>query len=116
MVAASVTRRPAANSDLMPSRLSISPIYLRAAAMHHHRIDGGLLQQHDVAGKAARRRLLPHGMAAIFHDDGLVVVLLHMGQRLREDAGGVERSDVIMKGSRLERDAFKSKRIALATR
>jgi hypothetical protein len=61
---------------------------LRAAAMDHHRIDRGLLEQHDVAGKAARRILLAHGVAAVFHDDGLVVVLLHVRQRFGKNAGG----------------------------
>ena len=59
---------------------------LRAAAVHHHRIDGGLLQQHDVAGEIARRLLLAHGVAAVFHDDDFLVVALHVRQRLDEDA------------------------------
>jgi hypothetical protein len=59
--------------------------------MHHHRIDRGLLQQHDVAGEASCRRLFAHGVAAIFHHDDLVVILLHMGQRFRQNAGDLER-------------------------
>ena len=59
---------------------------LRAAAVHHHRIDRGLLQQHDVAGEIARGLLLAHGMAAVFDDDDLLVVALHVRQRLRQDA------------------------------
>ena len=54
--------------------------------MHDHRIDGGLLHQHDVAGEASRHLLLAHGVAAVFHDDGLLVVALHMGKRFRQDA------------------------------
>ena len=60
---------------------------LRAAAVHDHRIDRGLLEQHDVAGELAREIFLAHGMAAVFHDDDLVVVALHVGQRFGEDAG-----------------------------
>ena len=59
---------------------------LRAAAVHHHRIDGGLLEQHDVAGEIARQLLLAHGVAAVFDHDDLLVVALHMRQRLRQDA------------------------------
>ena len=60
---------------------------LRPAAMHHHRIDGGLLEQHDVAGEIARRLLLAHGVAAVFHHDDLLVVALHVRQRFGQDAG-----------------------------
>ena len=60
---------------------------LRPAAVHHDRIDRGLLQQHDVAGEFARQAFLAHGMAAIFDDDGLFVVALHVGQRFRQDTG-----------------------------
>ena len=90
IVALSVMRRPSANSDLMPSRLSMSPD-LRPAAVHHDRIDRGLLHQHDVAREALRRRLVAHRVAAVFHHDDLLVVLLHVRQRLDEDAGLVLR-------------------------
>ena len=60
---------------------------LRAAAMHDHRIDRGLLQQHDIAGEFARQILRAHGVAAVFHDDDFLVVALHIGQRFGEDAG-----------------------------
>jgi hypothetical protein len=33
-------------------------------------------------------------MAAIFDDDGFLVILLHMRQRLGQDAGLIERTDV----------------------
>jgi hypothetical protein len=62
--------------------------------MHHHRIDGGLLQQNDVARKRLRDLLRAHGMAAIFDDDGFIVILLHVRQRLGQDAGLVERTDM----------------------
>ena len=59
---------------------------LRAAAVHHHRIDRGLLEQHHVAGEIARGLLLAHGVAAIFHHDDFLVVALHVRQRLGQDA------------------------------
>src|SRR4051794_28158902 len=61
--------------------------------MHHHRIDRGLLEQHDVAGKILRGLLVAHGMAAILDDDGFLVILLHVRQRFGQDAGLVERGD-----------------------
>ncbi len=62
--------------------------------MHHHRIDRGLLQQNDVAGERLGDVLGAHGMAAIFDDDGFLVILLHVRQRLGQDAGLIERTDV----------------------
>ncbi len=55
--------------------------------MHHHGIDRGLLEQHDVAGEIARGLFVAHGVAAIFYDDDFLVVLLHVRQRFRQDAG-----------------------------
>ena len=93
MVAASVMRKPGGEF-----RLDAEPLEhgrdLRPAAMHHHRIDRGLLQQHDVAGKGFGGFLGAHGMAAIFDDDGFLVILLHMRQRFRQDAGLIERADI----------------------
>ena len=60
---------------------------LRAAAVHHDRIDGGLFQQHDIAGEAAGVFFVAHGVAAIFHDDDFLVVALHMRQRFGQHAG-----------------------------
>jgi hypothetical protein len=78
-------------------RLDAEPVQhrrdLRAATMHHHRIDRGLFQQHDVAGEHARGFLLAHGVAAIFDHDDLVVIALHVRQRLRENPGLVVRGD-----------------------
>ena len=62
--------------------------------MHHHRIDGGLFQQNDVAGERLGGFLGAHGMAAIFDDDGFLVILLHVRQRLGQDAGLIERTDM----------------------
>ncbi len=66
---------------------------LRPAAVHDHRIDGGLLHQHDVAGEAPRHLLLAHGVAAVFHHDDLLVVALHVRQRFRQDVGDVVGRD-----------------------
>ena len=66
---------------------------LRTPAMHHHRIDRGLLEQHDVAGKLAGDLLRAHGMAAVLDDDGLLVISLHVRQRLGQDARLIERAD-----------------------
>jgi hypothetical protein len=52
----------------------------------------GLLQQHDVAGELLGEIFVAHGVAAVFHDDGFVVVLLHVRQRLRQDAGLILRA------------------------
>ncbi len=62
--------------------------------MHHHRIDGGLLQQNDVAGEGFREVFGAHGMAAIFDDDGFLVIPLHVRQRLGQDAGLIEWTDI----------------------
>ena len=66
---------------------------LRPAAVHDHRVDRGLLHQHDIARKAARGRLVAHGVAAVFHNHDLVVVALHMRQRFGEDVGDVVGRD-----------------------
>ncbi len=64
--------------------------------MHHHRIDRGLLEQHDVARECLGGVLGAHGMAAIFDDDGFLVIFLHVRQRLGQDAGLIERADVLV--------------------
>ena len=66
---------------------------LRPAAVHDHRVDGGLLHQHDVAGEAPGHLLLAHGVAAVFHHDDFLVVALHVGQRFRQDVGDIVRRD-----------------------
>ena len=55
--------------------------------MHDDRIDRGLLEQHDVAGEFARHMLVAHGVAAIFDDDGFLVVALHIRQGFGQNAG-----------------------------
>ena len=78
-------------------RLDAEPVQhrrdLRAAAMHHHRIDRGLLQQHDIAREGACGFLLAHGVAAVFDHHDFLVVALHMRQRFGEDPGLVEGGD-----------------------
>ncbi len=44
--------------------------------------------------KLARRLLVAHGVAAVFHDDDLLVVALHVRQRFRQDAGLLLRVDL----------------------
>ena len=58
------------------------PRNLRSPAMHHHRLHARLLQHHDVARETLRELRIHHGVAAIFDDDRLLIVALHVGQRL----------------------------------
>ena len=59
---------------------------LRAAAMHHHRVDADLLQQGDVAGELLGEAFLAHGVAAVFHHDGGAGIAAQERQRLGEHA------------------------------
>ena len=90
MVAASVMRRPPANSDLMPSRLSISPICGPPPCT-----TTGLMAVCSIStmsrAKLLRQRLLAHGVAAVFHHHDLLVIALHVRQRLRQDVGDIVR-------------------------
>ncbi len=61
---------------------------LRAAAMHNHGLHACLFEHHDVPREAFRELRVAHGMAAIFDDNGRLIVALHVGQRLGEDFGG----------------------------
>jgi len=63
--------------------------------MDDDRVDAGLLQERDVAGEGAAEFDIAHGMAAIFHHDGLVLVALHVGQ------GGREKTGLFLGGSEL---------------
>ena len=63
---------------------------LRAPAMHHDRVHPGLFQESDVARKGLAERRVAHRCAAVLHDDRLVLVALHEGQRLGEEACLVE--------------------------
>jgi hypothetical protein len=66
------------------ARLDIEPLQhladLGAPAMHHHRQDADLAQQRDVAGEDVGQFLVDHGMAAIFDDEALAGIFLHIGQ------------------------------------
>ena len=55
--------------------------------MHDDRVDAGLLEQRDIAGEGLAERDVAHGVAAIFHHDGLVLVALHVGQRAGKKRG-----------------------------
>ena len=49
-------------------------------------IDADLLDQDDVAGEDPGDLVIDHGMAAIFDDEGLAGIALHIGQRLFQRA------------------------------
>src|SRR5690606_38487142 len=55
-----------------------------AAAMHDDGIDAGLLQEGDIGREGFAEFGVTHCVAAIFHHDGLVLVALHVRQRLRQ--------------------------------
>ncbi len=57
---------------------------LRAAAMDDDRVDARLFQERDIRGKGLAELGIAHGVAAIFDDDRLVLVALHIGQCLGE--------------------------------
>ena len=56
----------------------------RRAAMHHHRTQAAVVQQHDILGETGAGGGVLHGVAAVFDHDGLAGILLHEGQRLGE--------------------------------
>src|SRR6266481_2874132 len=86
MVAASVMRRPAANSDWMPSRFSMVAICGPPPCT-----TTGLMA---VCSSRTMSRANALAMSAIFDDDCFLVILLHVRQRLGQDAGLIERTDV----------------------
>ena len=55
------------------------PADLRAAAMHHDRMDADLLHQHHVAREGDERIGVAHRMAAIFHHDRRAGIAGDMG-------------------------------------
>ena len=85
-VFASVMRKPAANSDLMPSFLSMASICGPPPCTTTGLIAVCSSRTMSLR-KVARHLLLAHGVAAIFHHDGLLVVALHVWQRFGQDAG-----------------------------
>src|SRR5207237_8943137 len=50
-------------------------------------------QDRTSATKSLDGALLTHGVTAILDDDGFLVILLHVRQRLGQDAGLIERAD-----------------------
>ena len=48
--------------------------------MNDDGIEARLLEQHDVAGKFRAELLVAHGVAAVFDDDGALVIALHIGK------------------------------------
>ena len=48
--------------------------------MHHDGVHAGLLQKRDIAREGTPETDIAHGVAAIFDDDGLVLIALHVGQ------------------------------------
>ena len=60
---------------------------LRAAAMDDNRVHTGLLEEDHVLGEVAGNLLVPHGMPAIFHDDGGIIIAQHMRQSVNQNLG-----------------------------
>src|SRR5690606_11369949 len=60
---------------------------LRAAAVHHHRVDADRLHQHDIAGEAGFQLLAFHGVAAVLDDQRLADEATDIGQRFGQDLG-----------------------------
>ena len=75
----SVTRRPPSNFDSMPILASIAPI-CGPPPCTTIGLTPDCFKQRDVAGKGLAELGIAHGVAAIFHDHGLVLVALHVGQ------------------------------------
>ena len=81
-----MTRSPPSNLDSMPRFFSIEAI-CGPPPCTTIGLTLRLLEQRDVAGKGLAELEVAHGMAAVFHHDGLALVALHIGQGLGEDAG-----------------------------
>ena len=77
--------------------------------MHDDGVDARHLHQHDILREILRHAAF-HGVAAIFHDDGAVLVLQDVGQGFDQNARGLpparehtkaafrSGSDVVLKG------------------
>jgi len=79
---AGVVMQPGREFEWMPSRFSM--VAICGPTVHHDRVDRGLL--HSTMSRAnALAVSSAHGVAAIFDDDGFIVILLHMRQRLGKD-------------------------------
>ena len=55
--------------------------------MHHDRVDPGLFEHGHILGEHLAERGITHGMAAIFDDDRLALVALHIGQGFGNQPG-----------------------------
>ncbi len=64
---------------------------LRAAAVHHHRVDAHQLEQHHVLGKSGLEGGVGHGVTAVLDDHGFAMELADIGQGLGQDFGLVVR-------------------------
>ncbi len=62
---------------------------LRAAAMHHHRVDADRFHQHHVAGEAGLQLLALHGVAAVLDHQRLADEAADVGQGLGKDLGNL---------------------------
>ncbi|MCY1174170.1 hypothetical protein D9M73_143590 [compost metagenome] len=60
---------------------------LRAAAVHHHRVDADRLHQHDIAGEAGLQLVAFHGVAAVLDHQGLAAEAADVGQGFGKDSG-----------------------------
>ncbi|MCY1543390.1 hypothetical protein D9M68_792070 [compost metagenome] len=65
---------------------------LRAAAVHHHRVDADGLHQHHVAGEAGLQLIAFHGVAAVLDHQGLADEAADIGQRFGQDLGDLGSS------------------------
>ena len=71
---------------------------LRAAAMHHHRIDADSLQQHDILCEIMLQFGVAHGVAAVFHHKGPPFIPFEVGQRLDQRFGLGEQLGIVRIG------------------
>ena len=86
----SVTRSPPSNFDSMPILASIAPI-CGPPPCTTIGLTSDCFSKRDVARKGLAERGVAHGMAAVLHDDGLVLVALHIGQRCRKQRAPASR-------------------------
>ncbi len=84
-MAASVTRRPSTKVDLDGEPLQHG-VDLRAAAMHHHRVDADLLQDSDIATETLGEVAFLHGVTAVLHHHRGAGVAAQERQGIGEDA------------------------------
>jgi len=71
---------------------------LRAAAVHHHRAQPRVPQEHHVLREREAEALVGHGVPAELDHDGLAVELLQPGQRLDQGRGLGQRTLLVASG------------------